>query len=208
MAMALNDVVQLTFWSRLFNQQLMTVLHYRVGVAQTATTEDHVTLEAWLQDFADITKEPFASMIAATSLSVDWERVTLQKVKPTRSIYVAKTVTVPGEWATVAETANVCGSVTKRSTNSSRRGVGHVQWPPLAANQMENGVLEGAFYAGEFDDMAVGLSFAPTVGTGTQEATLVPCLPAGGSNTTFDVFSTVPQRTVRTMHRRTVGLGI
>lgn len=208
MAFAVNDVIQVTYWSKLFNQQLMTVLHYRLTTAPTSPLAEHLILSVWATGFTNNLFEPFSSMKACTSNLVLFERVTLQKIKPTRSIYVEDAIAEQGALANVIDTANICASITKRTITSGRKGVGHCQWPPLAQTQMNDGIVDATFRAGALNDFASALTDALTLGAGATEATMNPCLPASSGSDAYDVFDGVPQGTVRTMHRRTVGLGI
>lgn len=208
MAIAVNDVIQVTYFATLFNQVLMTVLHYRVTTAPATATPEHVVLGSAADNFANVAIEPLSSMKACTSEAVTWTKVRLQKVKPTRSIYAEEIVGTDGDVAQTVDTANVCASITKRSAKAGRQGVGHVQWPPLAQGQMVSGSLEPAFQAGVLNDFASALTDVLTVGIAPYEMNLQPCLPGGGADTAFDIWDCVPQSTVRTMHRRTVGLGI
>jgi hypothetical protein len=95
----------------------------------------------------------------------------------------------------------------KRSSVAGRTGVGRVQWPPLAPDVQSDGFVDDDFLTVQMSDLADELSTAQVI-TGLYTAVLRPCLPAGGANHNYDVWDAVPQDTIRTMHRRTVGLGI
>lgn len=208
MAVAANDLMMVTYWSRLSAQQLMTVLHYRVETAPTAVADETFWWTAWAEYFGTAGASIYDAYIACTPGNVYIERVTVQRVSPTRGVYAEQAIDSLGAYAGTAPTPNVCASITKRSYQSGRTGVGHTQWPPLAPVDYNDGLIDDDFKTGLLLDLANAIEEPVTIGTGTGLADLVPCLPAGGANENYDVWQTGVRSQVRTMHRRTVGLGI
>lgn len=208
MAVAANDLMQVTYWSTLSAQTLMSVLHYRVDETPVAVADETFYWSLWALWFADTANVLPAAYVEAAPTNVLIDRVTVQRIRPTRGVYAEAAMGAAGEHAGVALTANICASITKRSTISGRTGVGHLQWPPLVATDYTNGVIDLDFKEGELANLALQILEPQVISTGTTEATLIPCLPAGGANNNYDLWQTGVRTQVRTMHRRTVGLGI
>jgi len=211
MSMTNSDTILVTIWSRLFEQQLMTTLHYRFFTSGTPTDSVDQQLKAFADKLSIVGAgaTPLTeTMRLCTPSNIDFDRITTQRIKPTRSVYAEAAFEVSGVLDDNALTANVCASITKRSLAPGRKGVGHTQWPPLGSATYASGSLIGGFRTGVLTDFAEALELSIDIGAAGEAWTAIPCLPAGGSVSAYDVTTAVPRSTVRTMHRRTVGLGI
>lgn len=210
MSMTNSSVILVTYWARLFEQTIMLTLHYRFFTSGTPTDTVNQQLAALASKLGNIvTPVPLTETLRlCTPQNVRFDRITCQQIKPTRSVYAENAFEVNGTLADDAITANVCASITKRTFAPGRKGVGHAQWPPLGAAMYLNGVLDVAYRTGLLTDFAEAMEQSITVGAGVEEWDAIPVLPQGGPDGSYDIQQCTPRSTVRTMHRRTVGLGI
>lgn len=206
--LAVDDVIEITYWCRLFNQRIMTVLHARVE-----TTPAGTSAEVQLQALVDAYLSQRASCVfldnyieaAGTNYTIEY--VTAQRVKPTRSIYARADINVFGEFPALCTTANIAASIEKQSTKVGRKGVGRLQFGGIPGESVISGVIDSDYKNVQLKDLADVMfgGFTPGSPPGGGYRW---CLPAGGTDHDYDIYNAFVQNTARTMHRRTVGLGI
>lgn len=207
MALAVDDVVQVSIRGLLFNQRILTVLHYVVSVAGSGSTETN--LENIAADFAGAAtaQDVINKYVAATSLDLGLSEIRAQRVFPTRTVYKAFAIARSGGDADNAATANMAASILKQTNTPGRRGIGRMQLAGLPNNAIAAGLLQDAYRLGALTDLANELKKGWSTVTGTA-ITLQPCLYNPGATPAYSIIvGTVPEITVRTMHRRTVLLG-
>lgn len=206
-ALAVDDVIQVTLSYTQDAQQLLMVLHYRVSVAGTgADAESQLdTIANW---FSVSTTAGRLAKVVKDALSEDvfLQSVRAQKVKPFRTIYSQVAIADTGAIAEPAAPVNSAFSIEKQSLKVGRKGVGRVQLAGLPKTAVDS-QIDGAYITGaaaDFIDFLTTAQVVTTLGT----LALKPCLPAGGTDHDYDLWDAIPQTTTRTMHRRTLGLGI
>jgi hypothetical protein len=209
MPLAVDDVLQITYECRLASQVILSVLHARVDTAPSGSP----TTEAALQDLADKCADEtamdfLAKYIAATVTDFTFVRVLVQRVKPTRSIYFESPIAETGVIGAANYAADSAISFKKRTTTVGRKGIGRMQLAGFGVNQITSGVVDSGFIGGVGGDLAAAMAGTFTGGIAYPSGVYRWCLPAGGADHAFDIFDVVVQDTARTMHRRTVGLGI
>lgn len=207
MALAVNDVVQFTLRGLLFNQRILTVLHYSVSVTTGGSTETQLGDAA--ADFgANLGGQTVVDKYmacAAPNLTVTECRA--QRVSPTRSIYMSAALTRSGGQALECLTPNIAASLEKRTATPGRKGVGRWQLAALATDTYVAGVLTDAFVLGPMTDLATEMMKSWTKVTGGA-ITFVPCIFNPGTTPPFSpLLAVVPKNTVRTMHRRSLLVG-
>jgi len=199
--------VQLTFWGRLFEQVIMNTFRYQaVGTPNPAT--DYRT---YLDDFfskielAGGLQEKYLSTLP-TNLTV--YKKTVQTYWPIRQRYVSDTMSEAGTSSFItASTANVAASIKRMSDTIGPRGVGRVQIP-VPAGAMIDGHLQPTYMTGELQDLADQM--IETIPGLLGDINWVPVLFGVTDDVahTSEIYATEVEDTVRTMHRRTVRLGI
>jgi hypothetical protein len=207
MALALNDITQVTIRSKLFDQRILNVLHYVVNVAATGSTEDQ------LFDLADCValnkggSTFMTSFLAAVCPELTVESVRAQRVYPTRTIYMEQSLGSQGLNAGVCSTANVAASIAKRSSTPGRMGVGRIQIAGIPATAMIAGGLDVAYMVGKLDP--IGTSIKLNITTPFAPVTHVPVIynPKGNPNKFSLLVSCDTVDRVSTMHRRTLRIG-
>jgi len=206
--LAVNDLIQITYYNTLMSQQILTVLHARVKVVPTGGLTAEAQLDDLVNKISDKANFNFLDRYTkATATNMFFDRVTAQKIKPTRTIYASAEISEIGALTPVSGTANIAISIEKRSLNVSRSGIGRMQLCGFPADKILGGRVDPDFIAAELDDLKDSLAGSFTGGP-LYAGTYQWCLPAGGADDTYDVFDCVVKDTARTMHRRTVGLGI
>lgn len=204
--LAVDDVLQIVYRCEVHSQTILTVLHARVEVAGTgASAEEQLAKIAVV--CSNSGAFPFLTSYAVASGSdyfFDWVQV--QKVKPTRTIYARQDINNFGGHANVCGPQNIAASVLKQSLKPGRKGIGRMQFGGLPEG-VAAGNIDPAYIAAFLDPLAAsmfGTFLVPLAGA----LALKWCLPAGGVDHDYDIWDAHPQTSTRTMHRRTVGLGI
>lgn len=205
---SVNDILEVRINGTLYDQRIMTVLHYEVQIA--GSPEDWWTL--YLGVYSQLT-DPSTGLIPKTldqqiaSLSCDF--VDLQVVRPQRLIYRRF---VNGSSGAIAEplggtTANYAMSITKRGEIPAKGNSGRVQLAGLPPTQYVSGKWKSAFITIIDTDVVPYYLGNITASGYTLQPVFIGKSKTGvlKTNTVIDM---VVQDTVRTMHRRTVRLGI
>jgi len=206
MGLATNDVVQVTFFGTLFSQRIMTVLNYVVTqpAVGTSIAQDLDDIVTTFGNPATATL-PLNKLLACQGPEVVQDYVRAQQIYTARSVYDQLAIASPGTHADSTKTANVAASVTKKSLLAGRHGIGRVQVAGVPDSQLVAGKLNGAYLTllQTFGDTLIG---EKTMAGGALKLKCVITRASGAVASA--VSQTVPQDTVRTMHRRTVGLGV
>lgn len=205
--LAVNDVVQVVLNYRQDEQQLLMVLHYRVQSLGTSASAE-LQLDSIAAQFADTsTPGTMAAVVkAALSNEVFLATVQAQKVKPFRTIYARREIADFGDIVEPAAPVNSAMSIEKQSLKVGRKGVGRVQLAGIPKIYVDSSI-DGAYIVGPASSFIAWLTTSQSITT-EGGMNLVPCLPAGGADTDYDLWDAIPQTSTRTMHRRTLGLGI
>lgn len=202
--LAVGDIVQATIHSSAADQILLNVLHYRVT---TAIGDTYVNqMEAIAEAIGNAVGSIGAQMVGMMSQDATLRGVDTQRVASTRSPFFRLTVDAPGIVNTPCPSPNVALSVTKRCVNSGRGFNGRFQLGGIPEGVASNGRFEAAYMT---DAQTLATRLAAKLDVGIVNEALEPVIWRGPGHLAFrDIMQWIPQDTVRTMHRRTVGLGI
>ncbi len=207
MALAVGDILELKILGTLLNQRVMTVLHYRIA-SYVSSAPEVTDTGAILDEIigGTVGATPLASILDCQADNYARNTCTLQKVAPTRSIYIDRGAPGVGTIADSCTLPNVSGVMTKRGAAGGRRGIGGMHFPGLPPSMYTDGSITAAYgvlmIAAQANLLAVLTTTLPA-------ATLVPVIYNPGATPNHqDIAILEIQTTVRTMHRRTVGLGI
>lgn len=202
-----NDVIRVTYNMRLDGQQMMMVLH-----CEPLT----IVISNYLDAMEDLTEELAATLTgggfwngirAVQSDELHYTSIVAQRIWTQRDVAVTTAVATDGALSAPAAPPNVAMSVTKRTLLATRRGVGRIQIPGLTVGALEDGLWSAAVTTAVQAHLATVLPATLVTDGGNEWKWVLPQLgqPSGPYQ---HVTSVQAQRTVRTMHRRTVGLGI
>lgn len=208
MALAVNDIIQVSFDGDLLGQRILSVLHYAVQSLGTSTNE-----LANLTDLADTIETGGAGVpiadkyLDAAAQNYTLQRIRTQRVSPARTIYVEAVRADTGTIATDADLSNVAASLFKRTGTPGRMGIGRLQFAPIPKTKLVHGVLDSTYKTTELKDLADSMVLGIT---GAAFGTVyVPCLynPTAAGLKFSQLFEVIVEDTTRTMHRRTLRVG-
>jgi len=207
--LAVDDVISATYYGTLFEQQIETVMMMRVSQAPSTGASAEVQLVDWAGYLADPAHNLFlAAMMNAAGNNFYMDYLRLQKLYPTRTIYGESPVSLNGGQEGSCTQSNLAVSLEKQTITVGRKGVGRVQFAPIPAGVITSGKITAGYQLdymvpiceamiGEFDAGA------------THAGKFHYCLPAAaGGGSAYDIFNAFPWSEVRTMHRRTLYVGI
>lgn len=207
MAIAVNDVIRVTYFQRLFDQRILTVLHMRCITAPAPGTADIVALTNLADRLGQMASAPLQKWIPLVPSALLFDEVRAQRVSPTRSIYGKNFIGTTGSRVgTTVATANVAASIEKRSAIPGRTGIGRVQMAGVVNEVMVNASLTPDFLV-EVQDCWEELLGNITV---ALDGAVYDWIIWGAGIPTLDngIVDVQAKDTVRTMHRRTKGIGI
>lgn len=198
-----GDVIQCIIETRLNQQRLLNVLHYKcVG---TPTNVNYFGGMAALNTDLNKANGLIKGMLDLMSQDASIWSVYSQRVWPTRGPLVELSIVDPGLVAGAAAPQNVTMSITKKVDAAGRGYNGRIQLVGLPLS----GITDGLWNAGQ---IALVSQWAPmlleALDAGADIDRYYPVTwnrSTGGTNNVRDF---EVQEEVRTMHRRTVGLGI
>lgn len=199
-----GDILQCSFRGTLFGQRVLNVLHYRVYA--DSTTGNYVTACAGVGAalYSGVIT-PGLTMARAQAPEYNLDVIRVQKVNGARGRYVDTVINQPGLNAGSCTASNVAATITKRTDNGTRRGLGSLHLPGIPDTGYANGSLTAPYKL--LIDAISACLLNPFVVT-LETTGLTPVLWSNRSPTVYlPLTSTVTQTTLRTMRRRTVGVG-
>lgn len=202
--MAAGMIVQLRLEYKLYGQIDLNVLHWRVTSAAAGKEMFDFLRNKVLEEAidADMLVDGF---LPNMSQDCKVQSVYAQVIYPVRYRAVRVVIARPGLQAFDAGTNNIALSVTKQGAVAGRGKTGRIQIPGLAQKWLIDGYWDGAVVAQLNDHCEFWLTNNWTpVGGGV---TMKPCLWRPQNASTNDIIAVQGQDTVRTMRRRTVGVG-
>lgn len=202
-AAAVNQIYRVILRGTLCSQQLQTTFDYRIN----QLTVPHDVSEVYSDIAAVITEagglvEKFLDCVPSNYTCVD---AFIQCIYPTRVRGGVVIVNLPGERA-ASDASNISANVQRFGELAARRAVGGVR-VPVSTDPAD--IAIGFVTAGQFTALnALGTAMTVAINGPDTGAVLQPVI----YNRSFiPNYSTVTgasaKNTVRTMHRRTVGLG-
>lgn len=205
--MALGDVVQVSFRGTLFAQRILNIFHYSVSVTGTGTVAEQ--LQALANGFTIDALGPvfMTDFLACLGPSYTLDEVRTQRVYPTRTIYAVATADEPGTFATDTELPNIAASILKRTETPGRMGIGRTQLAGIPTAAYANGEVTDAYRTGQLASFA--LDMMQSLNEPARAVTYTPCIynPTAPVDKFSPIVLTIPQRSLRTMHRRTLRVG-
>jgi hypothetical protein len=208
MALALGDVIQVSFRGSLFNQQILNILHFSVGVIGTGTDYDQLSMFTSNLVTGGGSVDLVLPFMACMPPEYALEEVRAQRIYPTRTVYAFTLSGAFGQYATGTETTNVAASIEKRTLTPGRMGIGRLQLAGVPTAAMNNGEVSAAFKGTEMLNLAN--TMIQTITTTAPVVTYNPCLfnPTATGPKFSPLFSCIPMDTLRVMRRRTLRVGV
>lgn len=203
-----NSVINIQFFGMLNNQRIITLFQFKFD-GNTAPATDYTDYMSELFEALDQPGQLRTDLEGCLPNNYVTEFVRLQPVYPTRLRAVDFTWTSTGLYSQAAGTSNLASSIERYSKLNRRRGVGRVQ-VPTPSGVFANGILSTAGYITALTALSVAMRSDLTTSDPGTIGTWLPVIhnTSAAQPLTSYVDGTSVKTTVRTMHRRTVGLGI
>ena len=205
-----GDLIQLTFVSRWQAQVIMLTTHYKCRTPPSSSQSTGVTLNGII-DYVD---PAGANSLGDVYLKCLPENVTMreiwaQKIYPARGVKRSKATSYTGLWPTAdATTGNIDAVITLRTDKAGRSQVGNKHIGPLGSDAYTNGLVSASLQLA-METLGEGLVNALNTPSNGQYDPCIYHRNGDGAAAKSDLVSSyVIQTTVRTIRRRTVGLGI
>lgn len=204
MALIVNDKVRLTVIGTLFGQSIQNVFDYQILVNSTQG-DTSIALADMAQAFFQGTN-PGLSMLACQSPQYVNTGVRAQVITPARSRFILDPTGEPGTHPSDCTVPNIAATITKYGPFGTRSNIGSTHIAGIPDGVVSAGTFVPA-YQTLLNTFASRFTNIFTVPAETTEARMVIFQTATPLNTRA-VVQAVARTTVRTMRRRTLGVGI
>lgn len=197
-------IVQVVLRSNMNQQVMLNVLHYKFS--KVGGANDYVVV---MQDLGtELAKagslcEKFSQAVHSTTNLLQLD---LQPVFPQRLTAFTKPIGLIGTQLGVAAPQNVSAVIEKLSDIAARFGRGSFHLGGLAAQNFANGVLNDAFKTNSLTPLAVEINKERDLANGGSCLAVLWNKSNANRATPMNGFKVMPE--VRTMRRRTIGVGI
>lgn len=202
-----GDVFQVATKADLYDQKIRTVLHYKLIEVGPGIDADRWALYNTLYTQLMLTGGLLQKLLNCQTDEVDYETVRIQQVFPVRRVFREYAHLFPGGLSgEQAVPANVAIGIIKRTGRVGRLGHGtmHIAGCPISW------LAESSWIISELTPVtAFANEMVEEIAGAGGEYRFAPCLaPAQGSNITPALLTGAAVQTeVRTMYRRTKGIG-
>ena len=202
-----SDLIEVSFRGHCEQQTILNIFHYRVVSSSSVSSDvaDNFTLAAYLagQTAEGQVLKEYLDLLP-TNYTLD--KVRVQKILTTRSQYAEATSGVLGFWPALSNNTNLAAVLTKQGSTGTRRAIGSIHIGPISETAQDRGRVNAA-YKTDLESFGTVWRTPFTVPANNINYRLVIYNP-NVIPYYQDVSALVIQDTVRTMRRRTVGLGI
>lgn len=188
-------------------QQTISSFWYQVATAGTAPTVI-TDLDDLLTKFATSVTAPYVKYLLCLPSSWSGVRIDAQQITPVRS--VARDTDISGAVGArgATESSNLSAVIDKGTDLAGRSQMGSLHLPGVATADQTGGLLENALLTAM---STLGSVMLTNLSGDTYDTLLRPIIPhvkKPMTTTTGDIMTrTIPQRQIRVMRRRTVGVG-
>lgn len=203
-----GSIMEVRFNSTVNNQKCVTVLHYSIAVQWSSAT-----LLAEYQDFiqqieASATFDIVTPYLDCCSSDLTLDSIDLQFIWPIRYVKYNFPLMSPGANAIACTAQNVSGVIEKYTTLAGRQYRGNVHMPGVPSTGYTAGNL-AAGYGSDLQALAVVLDnqVAEDSGPGISNPCIFHRSPNANPKYT-NITTCVAMPHIRTMRRRTVGVGV
>jgi len=210
----IGDVIECNVNYAYQDQLYINTFPYRITQASAELNVTNACL-IWAEDWVVGAVSPFTALKNLIAQNVTISSVSVQKIEPVRYRRAVHVLATPGLYAFDAATGNVAATITRAAEMSGRRYVGSIHIPALAQNAMETGTISldykalmstvGARMLNEFTAGTDGLLRGVPV---LIHRVWNPETEKWQYDGNTQLWTSIPQEQVRTMRRRTIGLGV
>jgi len=204
--MTLNDIMRVSYFGTLAGQRIMTVHYGRVSTI----------VDTPYRDFAQNIATDLAADCAGAGFwgdvrgelsdSFQFDYLRVQRIFPNREIYSQATINAAGGTMSPASAPTDTAAFEKRTLFPGRKGHGDLHLAGLPANKQALGLWDAAQLTVLRAFLAqLTVEYTGASGNGLKWGLFAPGIAPPNHFDQFVEVTSFPQ--VRTMHRRTVGLG-
>jgi len=209
MATTVGDIYEVAAVGRCFGQRIILTHHYRLAAINPSVSENaaSISLLNGVRDGAgggDVLESLYLDCLPNNYELQYWRA---QLIDPVRFAYVSADRTVTGTHVTQCQTANLSAGVTLRSNRAGRKehGTKKIGPTPEGIDVSNNGMWDAGYIA---KLNLLGGSLVSDVVDALLGATWNPVIYNRGSTPAYaPALTWFVSPEVRTMHRRTVGVG-
>jgi len=201
-----DDIYQCSFRADLHDEIVRMVLHYRLRAVGPTIDADRWDFYSTIHGKLNAAGGLIEKLLACSSQDIDYNHVRIQLVRPTRKVYRQFQIDLIGDQANGCHAVNVAMAITKRTSFPAPDGVGTLHLGGLPTAWMDGGRWDAAL-------TGTAITFANALDDEINDAggayELVPCLGGriGSLVLPYYITSVAVQPEVRTMYRRTKGIG-
>lgn len=208
MAVGVNSIMELTFMGTVNSQKVLTILHFAC-TNQPTQNDAIVVQDDFLQEVIGGGGSPMeVHYTGCCGSNYLLNSLRAQIVSPTRYRPSYLTRNLSGTRTGACTAQNVSGVITKQTDLSGRKQVGSVHIPGISASDYTSGKMTSGWLS---DAVLFGNDLLQNVIENGGQGVWAPCLyhvGQQGQNAWNRLTAYLVQDTLRTMRRRTVGLGI
>lgn len=203
---AVGDIYLASLVGQLDNQLVINTLTYLLsGIGGAPSTDDICNDMDMFFNTAIGMSSPYTRFLTTQPTEYVLNQVWIQCISPTRVRKMVYTKNLAGLSLVSGKWANSAQVITRRGDLATRSNVGSMHLVLPSQDPGSNGEISGGALT-RLSAMAAWMTTSPTFPSGN--GTVEPVLYHRNKTPNFTLITqAIPQLTVRTMHRRTVGLG-
>lgn len=202
-----SDVFRVSFFQTLNLQRLLTVLHFRFSTALITDYLDAMNNLATALANSFVGAGTFSGWGTLVTADLTFDFLRVQRVADSREVYIERLISTTGTLTAPSAPPNVALTLNKRTLKPGRHGRGDLHMGGCAQASLSQGIWS-PLLVGNATSIWSGILTNPFVdsvtGNEIRFGVYDPELTMGGIQ---DIINVVGFNQVRTMHRRTVGLG-
>lgn len=201
-----NDIVQVTMFQTMNLNTILNVHYYRCVTPDVLGTYESICAAFKTNIYDAFASSWGAGLLAMQSNQILHTVLRVQRIKPVRSVGVVVAVALNGLLNDNCDTNNSALSITKRTPLAGRAFLGRMQVGGIPKSGMQGGEWSAGTKASAG---SVANALVQPLTAGVSLAVFNPCLFHRTIVPNFtDITSSQVQASIRTMHRRTLQLGI
>jgi len=203
-----SDSIQVRVLGTLLGQKTVNTFYYQI-VIPSITADPITACQSWADTWGSGAVSPFLSFLECCPQNYTADTIEVQKIYPERFRPTRNNIGLPGTRPNDAQTANVSAVITRAGIQAGRAFVGSLHIPGVAEADQNGGLIGNTLFTkmGTLGSKMLNAftdTFQATVGNPVLYHWRRP--PLAYVNPSL-LYTTIPQRTIRVMRRRTVGVG-
>lgn len=200
-----GEIIEVVYEGTLLGQKILNTLHYKVTVP-SGTPSVLTALGFFGATFTGGSVSPTLAFLNCLPQNYTLDRIRFQKITAPRSIASYKNIGLPGTRPVNVESSNQAIVISKRAEVAGRHNIGSLHLAGVAQQDMDMGKVGFSLLAQMSILASKMANLVPATGDPLEAVPVI--LNRLNPALSELLYQPYPQTTVRTMRRRTVGLGI